>query len=84
MRGQVALIGDAAHTMRPTFGQGAALAMEDAIILANYGAAGLSQRRLRMMALSREDVEPSPAEKSFVDVELGGSLVFGYARPSIS
>jgi 2-polyprenyl-6-methoxyphenol hydroxylase-like FAD-dependent oxidoreductase len=51
IRGKVALIGDAAHTMRPTFGQGAALAMEDAITLANCGLAGLSQRWMRMMAL---------------------------------
>ena len=51
LRGKVALIGDAAHTMRPTFGQGAALAMEDAITLANGGVAGLSQRWMRMMTL---------------------------------
>ena len=51
VRGKVALIGDAAHTMRPTFGQGAALAMEDAITLANGGAAGLAQRWLQMMTL---------------------------------
>jgi 2-polyprenyl-6-methoxyphenol hydroxylase-like FAD-dependent oxidoreductase len=33
-RGRVVLIGDAAHAMAPTMAQGAALAMEDAIVLA--------------------------------------------------
>ena len=51
VRGRVVLIGDAAHTMQPTFGQGAALAMEDAITLAHHGAAGLSRRRPRLLAL---------------------------------
>lgn len=51
VRGKVALIGDAAHTMRPTFGQGAALAMEDAITLAHCGPVGLAKRRSRMLAL---------------------------------
>jgi 2-polyprenyl-6-methoxyphenol hydroxylase-like FAD-dependent oxidoreductase len=51
VRGKVVLIGDAAHTMRPTFGQGAALAMEDAITLAHLGTAGLSRRWPRMLAL---------------------------------
>lgn len=51
VRGKVALIGDAAHTMRPTFGQGAALAMEDAITLAHCGHVGLAKRRSRMLAL---------------------------------
>lgn len=51
VRGKVALIGDAAHTMRPTFGQGAALAMEDAITLANRGPEALTRRRSRMLTL---------------------------------
>jgi 2-polyprenyl-6-methoxyphenol hydroxylase-like FAD-dependent oxidoreductase len=51
MRGKVVLIGDAAHSMRPTFGQGAALAMEDGITLARCGPAGLAERRVRMLAL---------------------------------
>ncbi len=50
-RGRVVLIGDAAHTMRPTFGQGAALAMEDAITLARFGPQSLAQRRRRMLTL---------------------------------
>ncbi|WP_373938597.1 FAD-dependent monooxygenase [Rhodococcus qingshengii] len=35
-RGKVALIGDAAHAMRPHLGLGAALAIEDAVTLAAY------------------------------------------------
>ncbi|MFO0608455.1 MAG: FAD-dependent monooxygenase [Polyangiales bacterium] len=33
-RGAVALLGDAAHAMTPNFGQGAAMAIEDAVVLA--------------------------------------------------
>lgn len=51
VRGNVALIGDAAHAMRPTFGQGAALAMEDAITLARGGTSALARRRPRMSAM---------------------------------
>ena len=34
-QGWVSLIGDAAHPMAPTFGQGACMAIEDAVVLAN-------------------------------------------------
>ena len=51
VRGKVVLIGDAAHPMRPTFGQGAALAMEDAITLARDSVAGLANRRTRLLAM---------------------------------
>jgi 2-polyprenyl-6-methoxyphenol hydroxylase-like FAD-dependent oxidoreductase len=51
LRGRVVLIGDAAHTMRPTFGQGAALAMEDALTLAYRGTPALARRWPRMLAL---------------------------------
>src|SRR5262249_55408521 len=51
VRGKVVVIGDAAHAMRPTFGQGAALAMEDAITLAYRGSSALARRWPRMLAL---------------------------------
>jgi FAD-dependent urate hydroxylase len=35
-RGRVALLGDAAHTSAPDLGQGGCLAMEDALVLANF------------------------------------------------
>jgi 2-polyprenyl-6-methoxyphenol hydroxylase-like FAD-dependent oxidoreductase len=38
-RGRVVLIGDAAHAMAPTMAQGAALAMEDALVLSEHLAA---------------------------------------------
>ncbi|CAN5396410.1 FAD-dependent oxidoreductase [soil metagenome] len=41
-RGRVLLIGDAAHAMAPAMAQGAALAMEDALVLADLLAAGPS------------------------------------------
>lgn len=62
-RGGVALLGDAAHAMTPDFGQGAAMAIEDAIVLArelaghNEAAPGLrayeARRRARVDALQR-------------------------------
>jgi FAD-dependent urate hydroxylase len=35
-RGRIALLGDAAHTTAPDLGQGGCLAMEDALVLANF------------------------------------------------
>ncbi|MFD9678602.1 FAD-dependent monooxygenase [Rhodococcus sp. NPDC059969] len=53
-RGKVALIGDAAHAMRPHLGLGAALAIEDAVTLAAYAddLAGYTKaRRRRVLAV---------------------------------
>ncbi|MBU3065448.1 FAD-dependent monooxygenase [Nocardia sp. NEAU-G5] len=52
-RGRVALIGDAAHGMHPTLGQGAAMTIEDAVTLAAYAPdlAAYSKARRRRVAL---------------------------------
>lgn len=42
--GSVVLIGDAAHAMTPFMGQGASMALEDAVVLADSLAEGLSVR----------------------------------------
>ena len=50
-RGRVSLIGDAAHPMAPTFGQGACLAIEDAVVLAD------SLKRAKDFATGLRDYE---------------------------
>ncbi|MDH6132255.1 2-polyprenyl-6-methoxyphenol hydroxylase-like FAD-dependent oxidoreductase [Kitasatospora sp. MAA4] len=53
--GKVALVGDSAHAMRPELGQGAAMAIEDAVTLAAYAPdlrAYSKARRRRVRAVS--------------------------------
>ncbi len=57
--GRVGLVGDAAHPMLPTFGQGAAQAFEDAAVLGKCFALARCQNRLSVMGLTSAGCGPS-------------------------
>jgi FAD-dependent urate hydroxylase len=62
-KGRVALVGDAAHTAAPDLGQGGCLAMEDALVLANF----LATTNLGVAdALRRYSAERVPRAASIV------------------
>jgi salicylate hydroxylase len=56
VRGRVALLGDAAHTITPFLGQGAAMALEDAVVLGRCFAAE-SDRDRALQAYQRARIE---------------------------
>ncbi len=87
-RGRTVLVGDAAHAPSPSSGQGAALALEDAVVLARsvaaHGAEGLAAyeraRRDRVEAIVKAGARSSsakiPGRLGRVPLETMLSLVF--------
>ncbi|MFE2188399.1 FAD-dependent monooxygenase [Streptomyces sp. NPDC059455] len=53
-RGRVALLGDAAHAMAPTMGQGGNQAIEDAVVLAHHLAPGIADPSAALAAYTRD------------------------------
>ncbi|MEU8872316.1 FAD-dependent monooxygenase [Streptomyces javensis] len=53
-RGRAALIGDAAHAMAPTMGQGGNQAIEDAVVLAHHLAPGVADPSAALAAYTRD------------------------------
>ncbi len=96
-RGRTVLVGDAAHAPSPSSGQGAAMALEDAVVLArcvaSEGAAGLASyeraRRQRVEAVVRAGARSSGAKvpgrlsRVLVETMLTGVFRSGVAARSV-
>lgn len=96
-RGRTVLVGDAAHAPSPSSGQGAAMALEDAVVLARYvasdGAAGLASyeraRRERVEAVVKAGARSSSAKipgrlgRVLVETMLSGVFRSGVAAKAV-
>ncbi|KAJ6458576.1 FAD/NAD(P)-binding domain-containing protein [Mycena vitilis] len=62
VKGNVAILGDAAHAMRPTYGQGFAMGLEDASILTTLFPRGTDRSELAVRLKLFEDIRKPRAE----------------------
>jgi 2-polyprenyl-6-methoxyphenol hydroxylase-like FAD-dependent oxidoreductase len=80
-RGGVVLLSDAAHAMTPDLGQGAALALEDAVTLAIYAGHATSSDRDLDAALARYDEERRPRTQRLVRISASIGRIGQAATP---
>jgi salicylate hydroxylase len=80
-RGRVALVGDAGHPMLPFMGQGAAMALEDAVVLARAFAAA---PREPGAALAAYDRARAPRTRAILEASAAGADRLQAPRPDPS
>lgn len=66
--GRTILIGDAAHASTPHLGQGAAMAIEDAVVLAELVAAGLAGEALGQAYMKRRFARASEIQEASIQI----------------